>query len=85
MREILTEDGFLRWLKKARRGERVLYYDGFLMMDRELFFKNGGLADKQPDNMKTAKMAWLSYLDGLVFLVQRKRDICSYEYIAVKA
>lgn len=85
MKEVKTEDGFLKWLKKARRGEKVAYYDGFLMMDRELYFKNGGFVEGLPDDMKTAKLAWLSYLDGLVFLVQKKRDVCAYEYIAVKA
>lgn len=84
MREVDTEQSLLYWVKKAKKGEKAVYYDGFLMMDRQRYFNNGGLAEDQPDRLKAAKFAWHLYLDGVVNLVQKKKDSYSYEYIAIK-
>lgn len=84
MRQIDTEQSLIYWLKKAKAGEKVIYYDGFLMMDRQRYFMNGGLAENQPEKLKAAKFAWRLCLDGVVNLVQRKKEAYSYEYIAIK-
>lgn len=79
-----NEAGFIHWLSKARRGEKVVYYDGFLMMEKERFLQNGGFADMFPQTIKAARVAWKAYMDGRVMLVQKKKDACSYEYIAIR-
>lgn len=84
MREVDSEESLLYWATKARKGESAIYYDGFLMMDRERYFTSGGDPQKQPDNLRAAKFAWHLCTDGVVNLVQRKKGNFSYEYIAVK-
>lgn len=84
MREIETEQSLLHWAKKAKKGEKALYYNGLLMMDRQRYFMNGGLAENQPERLKAAKFAWHLYMDGIVTLVQKKKDAYKYDYIAVK-
>lgn len=84
MKEVSTEDGFTYWLAKARRGEKVAYFDGFLMLERQKLIMNGVDRESMPQKIKTAAMAWRAYLEGMVELVQRRRDEGEYEYIAVK-
>lgn len=84
MKEVDSDTMFLHWLRGARRGEKIVYYDGFLMRDREIAIRSGFFADEMPPRFKAAKMAWKSYIDGLVHLVQHKRAEGEYEYIAVK-
>lgn len=84
MKEIDSEGNFAYWLKTARPGEKALYYQGFLMRDREVFMRGGGFADKFPPRIKAALAAWKAYLDGTVSLTQRKLGQFDYEYIATK-
>lgn len=84
MKEVDSDGNFIYWLKTARPGERVLYYSGFLMRDREVFMRNGGFADKFPPRIKAALAAWRAYLDDSVTLTQKKRDQFEYDYIAIK-
>lgn len=84
MRNIDTELSLEYWAKKARSGEKAVYYDGFLLMDRQLHFMNGGMAETQPEKLKVAKLAWKLYADGTLSLVQKKKDDFSYDYIAIK-
>lgn len=84
MKEVDSETAFAFWLKTAKPGERVLYYDGFLMRDREAFLRAGGTVDNFPAKIKAAIHAWRAYLDGAVKLVQKKREDYEYEYIAIK-
>lgn len=84
MKEVDNEDGFAYWLKKARVGEKVVYFDGFLMLERQKFIMAGGSPDGFPQKIKAGIAAWKAYRDGLVALVQRKKDEGSYEYIAAK-
>lgn len=74
-----------RWASKAGRGEKAVYYTGMLIADRERHFQRGGFADTMPESMKAARAAWRAYMDGLVYLVQKKNGSMDYEYIAVKA
>ena len=73
----------IAWLTKAKKGEKVVYFDGFLMRERQKFlFNNRGQG--YPEKILTALMAWRAYLEGVVVLVQHKRDEGEYEYIAIK-
>ena len=84
MKQVDTEDNFEYWLNKAKTGDSVMYYDGFLMMDRERLISSGVFADKFPQTIKAAIRAWRAYQAGLVTLVQKKRGFFSYDYIAIK-
>lgn len=79
-----TEDNFDYWLARARPGEKVVYFDGFLMLERQKFVMAGVPKEGFPQKIKTAMAAWRAYLEGLVELVQHKRDEGEYEYIAVR-
>lgn len=83
MKEVDTEDGFAWWLNRAKKGERVMYFDGFLMLERQRFIINGIERGAMPQRIKTADAAWRAYLEDRVVLVQNKRDEGEYEYIAV--
>jgi hypothetical protein len=85
LKETDTDIAFQYWLKNARPGERVLYYYGFLMRDREVFMRGGGFSDNFPPSIKTAIAAWKAYMNGSVHLIQKKQGMGVYEYIAVKA
>jgi len=83
LKEVSTEEAFSNWLSKARRGEKIVYFDGFLMLERQRHVLNH--ADMPfPAKIKTAMLAWRAYLEGFVELVQHKRDEGEYSYIAVK-
>lgn len=84
MKEVDTETTFHYWLRNAKRGERVLYYNGFLMRDREQAVKSGFFAEQFPDRIKAAIQAWKAYMAGDVVLTQKKRGFAEYEYIATK-
>lgn len=84
MKEVDTEDSFAYWLSRARRGEKVLYFDGFLMLERQKLVMAGVQRDGFPQKIKAAMAAWRAYLEDLVVLVQRKKDEGEYEYIAIK-
>ena len=76
---------FSAWLGKSKPGDKVKYYDGLLMKDRQHFFATTAFTDKIPDTLATARSAWTAFTDGLVYLVQKRRDAFEYDYIAVKA
>lgn len=84
MKEVDTEDSLGWWVNKAKKGEKVMYFDGFLLYERQVLINNGVMRDQFPQRLKTAIMAWKLYLDGVLTLVQRKRDHNQYEYIAIK-
>lgn len=84
MKEVSTEDAFEHWLAKAKKGDKVLYFDGFLMLERQRHILQGN-KDGFPQKIKTAILAWRAYLEGFVTLVQRKRDEGEYEYIAIRS
>lgn len=84
MKEVDTEDNFNYWLSRAKRGEKVVYFDGFLMLERQRLINNGIDRESMPQKIKSAVAAWRAYLEDRVVLVQHKRDEGEYEYIAVK-
>ena len=85
MKEIDTDVSFAYWLRNAEKGESVVYYDGFLLRDREILTRNGLRPEHFPDGIKTAIMAWRCFTDGLVTLTQKRRGYFDYAYIATKA
>ena len=84
MKVIVNQESMNRWLDKARSGEKVVYYDGMLMAEREKFFAAGGTPERLPEPMRVARIAWKAYLEGMVRLVQKRKGNMSYEYIAVR-
>lgn len=84
MKEVDTEDNFDYWLARAKKGEKVVYFDGFLMFERQKFVMAGIPKEEFSQKIKTAMAAWRAYLENLVVLVQHKRDEGEYEYIAVR-
>jgi hypothetical protein len=84
LKEVDSPVSFRYWFKNAIRGERVVYYTGFLLRDREILCRNGLHSDNFPDTIKAAISAWNAYRDGGVKLFQRKRGDFEYEYIAIK-
>ena len=85
MKTISNSDEMIQWASRAKRGERAVYYNGMLIADRERHFQRGGFADTMPESMKAARSAWRAYMDGLVYLVQKKNGPMDYDYIAVKS
>lgn len=74
------------WLKGPSRNDFV-YHTGLLMADRVLSYKVAGLFPviaPVPHVDNIGKAAWAAYLDGRVFLLQRKLGFGKYEYIARK-
>lgn len=84
MKEIESDGTFSYWLKTAKSGEKAIYYEGFLMRDREVFIRCGGFVDNFPPRIKAALSAWRAYMNGGVRLVQKKVGPYEYQYIAIK-
>lgn len=84
MKEVDSDNSFMLWLKGAKRGDKVVYFDGFLMRDREIAVRSGFFSHDLPPRFKAAIMAWKAYLDGFVILTQHRRGEGEYEYIAVR-
>lgn len=85
MKTIQNSDDMFKWLSRAKRGDKTVYYNGMLIADRERHFLSGGFADTMPDPMRSAKMAWAAYMNGDVYLVQKRNGAMNYDYIAVKS
>lgn len=85
MKEVDNETSFRYWLKTAEPGEQVVYYSGFLMRDREVFLRSGGLLESFPPRIRSAIEAWRAYLNGTVKLTQKKQNGYDYQYIATKS
>ena len=83
MKEVQTEYAYTDWLARAKKGEKVVYFDGFLMFERQKIVMSGN-KDSFPQRIRTGMLAWKSYLDGLVTLVQHRKDEGEYEYIAIR-
>ena len=83
--KVHDQDSMIRLLSKAKKGEKVIYYDGMLMADKERFYINGGTTDKLPEPMRAARVAWSAYMNDQVHLIQKRKGFLSYDYIAVRA
>ena len=82
-----TLDATKNWLyREAERGNSLVYWRGFLMCDRcrienidgkyfyRLLYPAHALGE----------LMWKAYEQGKVTLVQRKRGIADYDYIAIR-
>jgi hypothetical protein len=71
------------WLlsERPRRGERFVYYEGFLARDRDPFLGKE-FAHDIIDNI--GREAWKASCEGLVALVQQRVSKGYYKYMAVK-
>lgn len=63
---------FVAWLDHAHRGDRFVYYVGFLALD------------SWPPTLAVQQAAWAASDAKRVWLFQRKLKPNVYEYIAVK-
>lgn len=85
MKALINQDSINKWLESANRGDKAVYYAGMLIAERERYFASGGLADRMPEPMRVARIAWKAYMEGMAYLVQKKRGFMAYDYIIVKA
>jgi hypothetical protein len=74
--------GFRAWLAKARAGDRVTYFIGFLAAGTG---PNGALlpAADRHEVFHEAQIAWAAAERGLVHLLQRRLGQNCFEYLAV--
>ena len=83
MKEVDTKDAFNYWLDEAKSGDECLYYEGFLLRDKELALRGGGVAT-MPTRIVCAQAAWGALESDRVILYQRKNEDLHYEYYAKK-
>lgn len=82
---IESPDDFTRWATYAKKNDRITYYKGLLMRDRQLNINLLGSTDKELPEFQTANKA-LEFSDlGIVKLFQHRHGDSDYSYIAVKA
>lgn len=70
-------DRFRTWLRDAHKGERFVYWDGHLTVDR----MPG--ADDWAQCETLARLAWDAYRAGVVTLVQKRTGPGEWQYLAV--
>ena len=70
----MPPDQFRDWLFSRKGPRSVVYYKGFLLLDR--------LKDREVDRF--ASFVWKARLRDMCYLVQRKLGPGVYEYLAVK-
>ena len=81
---IESADDFTRWATYAKKNDRITYYKGLLMRDRQLNINLFGAKDKELPEFQTANKA-LEFSDlGIVKLFQMRHGDADYSYIAVK-
>ena len=82
---IETSDDFTRWATHAKRNDRIVYYTGLLMRDRQLSANLQGGVIGHMSEFRTADKA-LEFSDlGIVKLFQQRHGEENYSYFAVKA
>jgi hypothetical protein len=80
---IMPADDLRAWLRTARPGDRFVYHRGFLVVDRGA---NSPLRERERrrlDALATAALAAASA--GLVHLLQKRLNVGTFDYLAVKA
>jgi hypothetical protein len=70
----MNGEQFKTALSKAKRGEAIAYHSGLLMRDR--LFK--------PDVADVGNAAWKAYEAGECVLFQRRVDMSTCQYLAVR-
>jgi len=82
---IESPDDFTRWATHAKRNERITYYKGLLMRDRQLNENLLGSTEGEVPQFRTANKALEFSELGVVKLFQQRHGEGNYSYIAVKA
>jgi hypothetical protein len=80
---INSADNLCQWVRDAVPGQVCLYHSGMLMSDRD-----HTRWETRPEAKRLHFLALLALRyqnDGLVYLVQRRRDDDSYDYIAMRS
>lgn len=81
-RKVSTPDEFTRWATDAKPGQRVCYFQGWLMHDRMTMNPIKLSGPSALPQYKTCNKAWDFYNLGVVTLVQKKLGVENYLYIA---
>lgn len=63
----------LVWLAKAKPGDRFTYHQGFIARERDI----------SPHVKAVANAAMFAWEQGKVYLVQRRKMLGNYDYIAI--
>lgn len=84
MKEVDSTDTFNYWLGNSRPGDKCLYYEGFLMYDKEMYRRENQGAKYYSSLIETTFAALEAERRGLVALVQKKLEEGRYDYYAVR-
>lgn len=85
--KIISPQEFADWLKSSRRGDRLLYYLGFLCHDRSYertIAPNVKTTVVNKDLDRLAAAVWEAYENRQVIPVQSKLTHGVYEYLVVR-
>ena len=78
---MLSIKKFDEWLNKSRKGDKIMYYRGFL------FAPNQQKLSPTLDLKRVEKLARRvrgAYDDNVIVMTQKKHDDFDYEYLAVR-
>jgi len=78
---MLSGKKFTDWMNKARKGDKISYYRGFLFAPN-MQALSPTLDFRRVNNMR--KAIYTAYEHNLVTLVQKRHGDFDYEYIAVR-
>lgn len=82
----MTPEAFTDWLRGAREGHSVAYYEGFLALDRWLMGEAGTWLyyKPNPEVSRVGLRAWRAYEARYVHLTQQRVSDGLYVYIATR-
>lgn len=84
MKEVDNKDSFGYWLDEAKKGDECIYYEGFLLRDKELYLRENPHSYAFPVRINCAIAAYAAMENNRVLLYQRRKDDLHYEYYAKK-
>jgi hypothetical protein len=79
----MPADDLRAWLRTARPGDRFIYHQGFLVVDRGAMSSLRERERRRLDALATAVRTAASA--GLVHLLQKRLDVGTFDYLAVRA
>jgi hypothetical protein len=74
---------FRKWLRHARRKDRLVYYEGFIMFDRGSDNRDTRTAE-QSEIARLADVVREAHESGFVTMIQKRNGPGNYSYIAQK-
>tara|TARA_R100001143_G_C3239910_1_gene78640 strand:+ start:182 stop:457 length:276 start_codon:yes stop_codon:yes gene_type:complete len=78
---VLNTKSFHNWLSKAKKGEKISYYRGYLV---DPSIQRIGATNDTMRVEKFRKEVFNAHQSRLVTLVQKKHEDLDYEYIAIR-